>query len=67
MHVFNPSTQERGRQISEFGANLIHTMSSRSDVATQGTCVEKEKKELTKPFPVDSKQADCVRVSTLSQ
>jgi hypothetical protein len=42
-HAFNPSTQEAGRQISEFEASLVYEVSSRTARAIQRNPVSKKK------------------------
>ena len=46
VHAFNPRTQEgRGRQISEFKANLVYKVSFRTARATQRNPVSKKKQK----------------------
>jgi hypothetical protein len=48
-HAFNPSTRETGRQISEFEANLVYKVSSRTARGyTEKPCLEKPKKRKKK-------------------
>jgi hypothetical protein len=46
-HAFNPSTREAvtGFRISEFEANLVYRVSSRTVRATEKPCLEKNQKE----------------------
>ena len=46
VHAFNPRTQEgRGRQISEFKANLVYKVSFRTARAVRETLSQKTKKK----------------------
>ena len=46
-HAFNPSTQGRGRWISEFETSLLYIVSSRTAMATQRNSVSKTNKGVT--------------------